>query len=56
MKARHFAEDWVARLQGTLILQAAGEDAGAYKRTMNMSLELSKEDKAPLKDQEVGSR
>jgi len=48
VKARHFAEDRVARLQGTLILQAAGEDAGPYKRTMNTLLELSKEDTAPL--------
>ena len=48
VKARHFAEDWVARLQGTLILQAASEDAGPYKRTMNTLLELSKEDTAPM--------
>jgi TetR/AcrR family transcriptional regulator, lmrAB and yxaGH operons repressor len=43
-KATHFAEDWVARLQGALILQAASGDAGPYKRTMNTLLELSKED------------
>ena len=48
VKARHFSEDWVARLQGTLILQAVSEDAGPYKRTMNMLLELSNEDTAPL--------
>lgn len=44
VKARHFAEDWVARLQGTLILQAAVGDPGPYRRTINTLLELSKED------------
>jgi TetR/AcrR family transcriptional repressor of lmrAB and yxaGH operons len=46
VKARHFAEDWVARLQGALILQAANGDAGPYRRTMGTLLELSKDDAA----------
>lgn len=45
-KARHFAEDWVARLQGALILQAANGEIGPYKRAMNALLELAKEDSA----------
>jgi TetR/AcrR family transcriptional repressor of lmrAB and yxaGH operons len=46
MRARHFAEDWVARLQGALLLQAANGDAGPYERTMKTLLELAKEDAA----------
>lgn len=46
VKARHFAEDWIARLQGALILQAVNGDAGPYKRTMSTLLELSKDDTA----------
>ncbi|SDD41194.1 TetR/AcrR family transcriptional regulator [Paraburkholderia lycopersici] len=46
VKARHFGEDWVARLQGALILQAAIGEAGPYKRTMNALLDLAK-DSAP---------
>jgi len=48
-RARHFAEDWVARLQGALILQAANSDLGPYKRAMAALLELSKDgrDHAP---------
>jgi TetR/AcrR family transcriptional regulator, lmrAB and yxaGH operons repressor len=45
-KARQFAEDWVARLQGALILQAANGDIGPYKRTMSALVELAKEDSA----------
>jgi Transcriptional regulator len=41
-QARVFAEDWVARLQGTLILQAAGGDTRPFKRAMNSLLELAK--------------
>lgn len=43
-RARHFAEDWIARLQGALILQAANGDSGPYKRTLNALLELAKDD------------
>lgn len=46
-KARYFAEDWVARVQGALVLQSASGDAGPYKRTMHALLELAKEDGAP---------
>jgi TetR/AcrR family transcriptional repressor of lmrAB and yxaGH operons len=41
-QARIFAEDWVARLQGSLILQSAGRDTAAFKRTMSSLLELAK--------------
>lgn len=44
VRARHYAEDWIARLQGALILQAANGDAGPYKRTLSALLELSKDD------------
>lgn len=43
IRARHFAEDWVARLQGALILQAANSDLGPYKRAMAALNELAKE-------------
>lgn len=42
--AQCFAQDWVARLQGALILQAAIGDSGPYKRTLNALLELAKDD------------
>jgi AcrR family transcriptional regulator len=41
-RARAFAEDWVARVQGALILQAASGDAGAFERAMAALLELAK--------------
>ncbi|WP_114809642.1 TetR/AcrR family transcriptional regulator [Paraburkholderia kururiensis] len=43
VRARHFAEDWVARLQGALILQAANGDIGPYKRAMAALTELAKD-------------
>lgn len=43
-RARHFAEDWVARLQGALILQAAMGNTGPFERTMSTLLALTKED------------
>lgn len=45
-KARHFAEDWIARLQGALILQAASGEVGPYRRAVNALLELVREDTA----------
>ena len=45
-RARSFAEDWVARLQGALILQAATGDTGPFMRAMDALLELAKEDAA----------
>ncbi|WP_042263907.1 TetR/AcrR family transcriptional regulator [Paraburkholderia heleia] len=50
VKARHFAEDWVARLQGALILQAAMDEIGPYKRAMNALLDLSKDSTARTQD------
>jgi TetR/AcrR family transcriptional repressor of lmrAB and yxaGH operons len=43
VRARHFAEDWIARLQGALILQAATGDAGVFTRALNSLLDLAKE-------------
>ena len=43
VRARHFAEDWVARLQGALILQAATGDLGPFKRAMAALTELAKD-------------
>lgn len=40
-KAYEFAEDWVARLQGSLILQAATAEKHAFDRTLNALLELA---------------
>jgi len=42
--ARSFAEDWVARLQGALILQAATENVAPYKRAVNSLLDLARDD------------
>lgn len=33
-RATTFAEDWIARLQGALIMQAATGDTGAFERTL----------------------
>lgn len=42
-RARHFAEDWMARLQGSLLLQAANGDRGPFERAMTPLFELAKE-------------
>lgn len=44
--ARHFAEDWFARLQGALILRAANGDTKPFERTLNSLMKLAKD--APL--------
>ncbi len=41
-RAKNFAEDWVAGLQGALILQAATADAGAFIRSMDALMALTK--------------
>jgi AcrR family transcriptional regulator len=46
-RARNFGEDWVARLQGALILQAATADAGPFERALKALLDLSKQIDAP---------
>ena len=40
-RARQFAEDWVARLQGALVLQAANGDCGPFERTLSALLKLA---------------
>ena len=47
-RARTFAEDWVAHLQGALILQSVSGDLGPFERAMNALLELAKEDTAHI--------
>lgn len=44
-RARKFAEDWVASLQGSLILQAATGDAAAFERTLQALLQLASREK-----------
>ncbi|CAN5621942.1 TetR/AcrR family transcriptional regulator [soil metagenome] len=43
LRARHFAEDWIARVQGSLILYAATGNAEPFERTKIPLLELAKE-------------
>ncbi len=43
-RARHFAEDWVARLQGALILQAANGNTGPFERALDALLALANEE------------
>ena len=43
IRARRFAEDWIARVQGSLILYAAMNDCGPFERTMIPLLDLAKE-------------
>lgn len=42
VKARQFGEDWVARLQGSLVLQAAEGETSPFVRTMAALQELAK--------------
>jgi len=42
VRARHFAEDWIARVQGALILYAANGDCGPFERAMLPVAELAK--------------
>lgn len=44
VRARNYAEDWVAQLQGSLILQAATGNAEPFARTMAALLNLARED------------
>ncbi len=44
-RARDFVEDWTARVQGTLILQAANSDHGPFTRAMDDLLALAKDDR-----------
>ena len=49
LRAHQFAEDWVARVQGTLILFAATGDCTPFERAMASLLELAKEKPPPQK-------
>ncbi len=42
-RARDFAEDWVARLQGALIMQAANESTRPFQRALKTLLDLAKD-------------
>ena len=48
IEARHFAEDWVARLQGCLIWQAASGDAGPFDRALDTLLALGEPSRSQL--------
>ena len=41
-RSRHFAEDWIAQLQGSLILHAATGDRGPFERALNLLSGLAK--------------
>jgi AcrR family transcriptional regulator len=41
-RSRHFAEDWIAQVQGSLILYAASGDCGPFERAMNHLSALAK--------------
>ena len=41
IRASEFAEDWVARLQGALIVQAASGSTGAFDRALEALLDLA---------------
>ncbi len=43
-RAHNFAEDWVAQLQGALILQAATGNRGTFERALHALLDLTKGD------------
>jgi len=40
--SRQYAEDWIARVQGTLILYAATGDCSPFERAMASLLDLAK--------------
>ncbi|HEY1945528.1 MAG TPA: TetR/AcrR family transcriptional regulator [Bryobacteraceae bacterium] len=50
IRSRDFAEDWIARVQGSLILYAANGDCGPFERAMAALLELAKEKPSPAKE------
>ena len=41
-RSREFAEDWVARLQGALIVQAANGNVSPFERALKSLLDLAK--------------
>jgi AcrR family transcriptional regulator len=43
VRSRHFAEDWIAQIQGSLILYAANGDCGPFERAMIPLMDLAKE-------------
>jgi len=49
VQSRRFAEDWIARVQGSLILYAANGDCTPFERTMAALLDLAKEKHSPEK-------
>jgi AcrR family transcriptional regulator len=42
-RARNFAEDWVAQIQGALIMQAANGNVGPFQRTLKALLRIIEE-------------
>ena len=45
LKARQFAEDWISRVQGSLVLHAATGDCKPFERAMNVLTDLTKPSK-----------
>ena len=45
LKARQFAEDWISRVQGSLILHAATGDCKPFERAMSVLTDLTKPSK-----------
>ena len=43
LRSRHFAEDWIAQVQGSLILYAANGDVGSFRRAMRRLTALAKD-------------
>ena len=43
VRARHFAEDWIAQVQGSLILYAANGDCSVFERAMLVLHDLAKD-------------
>jgi AcrR family transcriptional regulator len=41
-RSRHFAEDWIAQIQGSLILYAASGDCAPFERAMHLLSALAK--------------
>lgn len=53
-RARHFAEDWIARVQGSLILHSANGDRKPFERAMNALKKLGAERSKSANPQKAG--
>ena len=53
-RARQFAEDWIARVQGSLILHSANGDRKPFERAMSALRELAEKKPSPRRSREAG--